>query len=206
MEQKENYIEHGLNRLITQYKNSKNLKKLLTVFLEDKQGLENEIQSLYERLDIDNKTGFELDQVGKLVGQERLGFADDIYKVLIYSRIAINSSGGTPENIINLFKILMGTEGVQYRELYPASIQIWCKGSLPYLKEILIPYIVNALQTILPAGVGLNHVGVYDEDSPFTFAEEDGLISLDGKDGFDDENDLSIGGSLGEEIYIGGAL
>ena len=49
---------------------------------------------LEKRLGIYEASGFQLDQIGTIVGQERLGFDDDFYRILLLARIGANISNG----------------------------------------------------------------------------------------------------------------
>jgi len=187
------HIEDGLNRFIQQYKNSDKLKGICGSFCKQIQDLENAFNGLYGRLDIANVEGKLLDDIGIIVGQDRLGFDDEIYRILLITRITINTSGGTPRNIIDIFKQLIQATEVDYREIYPASVQISCDVEPPteYLN-----YIKIAIDTALPAGVNLSFIGYYDPAVAFTM--DDGLGEIDALHGFGDIYNPSTGGELGK--------
>ena len=184
--------EDALDRIIGQYKNSERLKGILTALCKQIQDLEDAEHTLFGKLDIDNISDILLDKLGKTIGQERLGFSDEIYRILIYTRIAINISGGIPENIINIFRILTQCDKADLRELYPASIQIMadCK-----IGSELIAYVKNAIASALPACVSLSHIGYFDKENAFTFGNDSGTI--DSLHGFGDVNNPETGGKLG---------
>lgn len=197
--QNHTHLEEGLNRLILQYRNASNIKNILTIFLNRFQILENENFKFKGIFNLDNASGIALDRIGDIVSQERLGFEDDIYRYLIYGRIAINISGGTPENIINIYKLISSATTVRYDEIYPASMQIQSTG--PILDPTLISALVSVIDSTSPAGVSLSLLETYVEGNTFTTAEEDD--SLDFLQGFSDEDNPGTGGILAEELYIG---
>lgn len=186
------HSDDALERVIGQYRNSERVKGLIRVFSKQVQSLENAENTLFGKLDIDNVSDTLLDRLGKIVGQERLGFSNDIYRILIYTRIAINISGGIPENIISIFHILTQCEKADFRELYPAGVQIM--SDCPIGSE-LISYVKNAISSALPACVSLEHVGYYDKENAFTFDGQGGNIDI--LHGFSNVNDQSKGGKLG---------
>ena len=184
--------EDALERIIGQYRNSDRLKGIVTALCRQTQSLEDAGDTLFGRLDIDTISDTLLNKIGKIVGQERLGFSNDIYRILIYTRIAINISGGIPENIIDIFHILTQCDKTDFRELYPASIQIMADCEI---NGDLTPYIKNAISTALPACVSLAHIGYFDQENAFTFDSVSG--NIDTLHGFGDINDSLKGGKLG---------
>lgn len=195
-----NHISKALDRLIEQYKNAVNLQKMLSILVERMQLIENENYKFKSIYNIPTQTAVLLERIGNIVGQQRLGFSDDVYRLLIYAKIAINISGGTPENIINIFKIIVKASFVKYDELYPAGIQLQYQG------EIIDPSLSNALvytlDNALPAGVSVEQINACDDNLyMFTVAEKDD--SINENQGFSDEDNPGTGGKLSEEIYIG---
>lgn len=85
----ESHVSDALNRLISQYREKPNFRKIITKLTERHQALENCFFQMSERLDIQNSEGVQLDNFGGLVGQAREGNDDDIYKVLLLSLIHI---------------------------------------------------------------------------------------------------------------------
>jgi len=195
VEKIDNHYELGIARLIEQYKQSVNMKAFIKPPIDQLQDLEDVAYSLYGLYNIDNNSGIYLDQIGGIVGQQRFGFGDDVYRLLIRARIAINVSGGNPENIINIVRLISGSDDIYYFELYPAAFQVGFAGEVdPALES----FIVDAINVASPAGVSLDLVVVFDEDTPFTFGAMDGEFDVDR--GFGDEGDPNIGGKLGREI------
>ncbi|MCP4481427.1 MAG: DUF2612 domain-containing protein [bacterium] len=185
------HVIDALKRFIEQYKNSSKLQGITASFCNQIQDIENALCSLYGRLDIDNITGNDLDNIGKIVGQDRLGFTDDIYRILIYTRIAINVSGGIPENIISIFQILTQCTEVEFLEIFPAGVHIMANLEID---SSLTDYIKEALESSLAAGVTLSGVGYYDPTNAFTFT--DGTPEVDSEHGFGDTGDALEGGLL----------
>jgi hypothetical protein len=65
------------------------------------------IEMLNERT-VDVAVGAQLDLLGKIVGQPRLGFTDDLYRRYIRARIAVNRSTGKREEIIRIARLVLG--------------------------------------------------------------------------------------------------
>jgi len=181
-----NHIEQALKKLIEQYSDSENLIALISSLLLDIQTLENSSHTLYGRLDIANAEGQLLDDIGEIVGQERLGYGDDFYRTLIYTRIGINLSNGEPERVINIFKILSGANVVHLQEYFDANIGIGSDGEIEQDQLVFISELVSR---VLPAGVRLAHLWKFDPVCQFGF---DG--SQAGLQGFGSVSDVNLGG------------
>ena len=59
----------------------------------------------------------------------RLGFSDSKYRLRLYGQIAINTSKGTPENLISIFNILTGSTSSFYQAFPIAETSIF--GNVP---------------------------------------------------------------------------
>jgi hypothetical protein len=188
-----NYKERAILRLIEQYKEKPILKDILDAFSEEVQEAENAINSSFGKLDIDNNSNNQLDKIGDIVGERRSGKDDTSYRLAIKARIAINTSTGTAEEIISIFKLFTGATKVQYFDLYPAAIQIMGNVPIPVEIEDVLRF---AIESSLVAGVRLELIGSFDDTEAFEFAETDGTFGL----GFGDEGDPNVGGKLGEEF------
>lgn len=183
--------EDALDRIIGQYRNSEKLRGILTALCKQVKDLEDTTNSCLGKLNIDTATDLLLDKIGEIIGQSRLGFNDEMYKVLIYTRIAINISGGIPENIINIFRIITQSESVDFRELFPAGIQIMADHEIP---TNIVSAVKNAVRNALPAGVGLLAMGYFDKERAFEFT--DSTTKADSLHGLGDLNNPEIGGIL----------
>lgn len=100
-------------RLYTQFRNKVTWEKWVTLLARQAQDLENAGQTLFSLLDIDNSEGVQLDTIGRIVGQERLGFDDVGYRLLLRARIISNKSTGTTEDLYKVFRALFGS-GMAY--------------------------------------------------------------------------------------------
>ena len=102
----ETHVIDGLNRLAFQYRGKSNFENLLRVFLNRFQNLENCYSDFYDRLSLTNSSGQQLDNFGKIVGQNRDGNNDETYRILLRAKVGINVSRSLPENLINIVKEL----------------------------------------------------------------------------------------------------
>lgn len=64
-------VEHGLNRLAYQFKNSEKLKGLISVQLDEYQNIDNVFNDLLDDRLLDNAIGIQLDGLGQILGLTR---------------------------------------------------------------------------------------------------------------------------------------
>src|ERR1700761_4538956 len=118
-----NYVGQGLARMLFCLQNKPRLAALATSYLSGVQDLENAaIDLLLSRMVQNNPTGDLLDKLGKLVGQDREGFSDADYLLLITARIRANRSGARHEDLIAIATLLIPNTQIVLRDLPPASM------------------------------------------------------------------------------------
>ena len=100
------HVEQGRALLLEQYRGKPRLDALLAAYTRQVQKLEDAIWSVILGRMLENAAGVQLDKIGKIVGQKRLGEPDVRYRMLIQVRIAINRSSGYPDEIINVARLV----------------------------------------------------------------------------------------------------
>lgn len=176
-------------RLLLQYKESTKIKDLMdSLFLNEVQSIEDALYALLDKLNIDNMSGIQLDNIGDIIGQSRSGMADTIYKLFIKAKIGQNISCGDIERIISIWKLMSQAGIVQLLEAYPAQIDLMTDTAMG---TAVIDIAFELIQNAAGAGIQVFSVGVFDPDEAFGFAES----GPDTK-GFGDYYDPSIGGKL----------
>jgi hypothetical protein len=122
LEKVTNHIEHGLSRLISQYKGKPRLEALLTSYLRQAQQIEDTIWDIIESRLVDSATGAQLQTLAKLVGQPIVSADDDVLRLYVRTRIRINRSHGRPNDVIDVALLLLGDTEFRYREVAPRNI------------------------------------------------------------------------------------
>jgi len=123
------------------------------------QTLENEVRKLLYIFKIDNSEGTQLDNIGELVGQGRLGYNDVYYRILLKTKIGANVSEGDIERILTLWKLLAETENVQLQEIYPGKIRLITDE---YLGDDVMIFMKQFARIALAGGVGIDTIMVTD--------------------------------------------
>lgn len=179
-----------------------NIGKLLRIL----SGPINELKDGFEKIerwrDIDEAKGTTLDEIGANVGQKRGAASDDVYRILIKSKIARNLSKGDVNTIIRVIALAVGASYSDIKitqkfhdplEPEPAAISLM---RLPLEKlaasGIELGQFVQIIQKTVGAGVSVQSVELQG-----TFEFGSLPESYDSAAGFGDLNDESIGGSLG---------
>lgn len=161
-------------RLVQQFKDKPKIEGFLDAFVTQSQDLENATYDVLTKRNVFDAEGVQLDLVGTIVNEPRKGRDDDAYRIAILTRIGINVSRGTPENLIVVFKQLTSVDRAHYYEYYPAETAIFAGAIFSIGFDIEALYLT--LQKVLPAGVRLNYIGEFLDGDAFSFAgDPDGL-------------------------------
>jgi hypothetical protein len=182
-----NHVELALERLLEQYKRSESIREVISVFAERTQELEDALFDSIAAMYINNAEGVNLDRVGEIVGIARLGLSDDLYRIEIRAKIIRNKNSGTPEEVISAAKFFLGVTSILFYELYPAGIEIFTTAPVD---PVELAKIKAAIQSFIPAGVGLSTFASYDPELGF-------LFNVPGV-GLGDTDDPLVGGLLAD--------
>ena len=156
-------------------------------------------------LDIYKATGKTLDYYGAAVGQPRGNLADDKYRLLIITRIAVNVSGCDYQTVIDNIKRLLNCEYSDFEltELYdeeepkPATVSI---TKMPYTildkAGFSSEEIYQVIKLLLPIGVGLEFRAL---EGTFEFCSIEDYELVTPEKGFADE-EQTFGGTWGMVI------
>jgi hypothetical protein len=103
--EKLNHVSEALDNLVQQFKGSGTLQLFITSWVNEVQELEGVWFDLLNDRWIVTAVGEQLDGLGSIVGESRQGRSDEVYRVAIQARIAINKGSGTPEEIIDYMSV-----------------------------------------------------------------------------------------------------
>lgn len=117
------------SRIYTQFRNKDTWTKWSNLFADMAQDTEDAAQSLLTIFDIDNSRGAGLDLIGRVVRQARLGFDDVTYRLLIRTRILVNRSFGSVEDVYGFLNALLGKSMI-YLGGYVKQFAIRVRGAI----------------------------------------------------------------------------
>ena len=193
IERVEDHCADGLELLLTQFQNKPRLAGVLCAFLESVQEVEDAAWQLLTERDLDSAVGAQLDQLGRLVGEERQGRTDDQYRPFVRARILINRSNGLGEELLTILRVVLGP-GVELRlrEEYPAAFTV----VVSELGALTPDTLIRLLKQAKAAGVRvLLEYSLVPPEEAFTFAPASS-VELDAPHGFGSALDPTVGGAL----------
>ena len=154
-EQIETHADDAAARLASQYADAEKLQGLVSLWGERVQGIEDAAWSLLTDRWLDVAEGQQLDELGDLVGEPRLGRTDETYRAAIQIRIGLNRGSGEPESVISVMNSLL--QSGQYSEDYPAGILITTENEAVSLQQ------QRGIVSVTPAGVRVRGVSILSE-------------------------------------------
>ena len=98
----DSHSREAVARLISQFQGKPRMVKIIETLATRTQTLENCLFQFYERLDLLTSVGNQLDNFGEIVGQDRNSVSDQIYRILLRTKIGINTSQSIPQNLIDI--------------------------------------------------------------------------------------------------------
>jgi hypothetical protein len=177
-------------RLISQFTRQANINGVVTAQADQSQDEETTLFDLLEQRSIDSSIGAQLDGLGQIVGEDRKGKADELYRTYLKARILVNISSGTEPQINEIADLLINdANGQTYREYYPAAWKIVVNDAL----TDDIDAIANLLSEADVGGVrGFVEYTLASDATTFTFASGD-VAQADANRGWSNDGGTSGG-------------
>lgn len=169
----ENHLQAIESYSLEQYKGSRVLSILMQALTSELQRVEDTFLDLQLKRFIPTAFGYTLDRMGTIVGSLRNFKNDNDYRTDILVRTFINNSGGTPEDIISVIRILYSPRKIEYREIYPANFSLFIHTRTLDPSEV-DPGLFNIrslINSIKPMGVGEFIITACNGDNLFRFSE-----------------------------------
>lgn len=180
-----------------------NISKLLAIVEAEHDELLETLQVVEAWQDLDRALGRALDRIGFDVQQFRGMATDEVYRVLIKSRIARNASDGSINTIIQVLSLAFDIEPSEFgiSETYddpydpePAAIKVIKAPLGGLLRTGLTGQQLGVMiAKTAAAGVGVQSVELY---GTFQLSSIAGTLETDPEKGFADI-DMTTGGTLG---------
>jgi hypothetical protein len=175
------------SKLLSQYKDAPNINAILAAYIVQVQEIEDILQEFYTKTVLATATGQQLDQIGVILGRTREGNTDDIYRVLLYTKIVQMFSEGTINELISIFVTLVNPVDAELTEVYPASFLLTANN------PVIIgdgSDVVDAINNAKVAGVGFDLIS--SGLTPFAFG---GYVAKNNTPaGYDDLSSPGAGG------------
>ncbi len=130
-----------------------NIRKLLTALLTPIQDVESALQQLLTERSVDTAVGDQLDVIGIIVGQQRLGMDDDDYRRVIRTRISVNRSKGTVSDVLGVTNLLLDDETATLHIMWVNNASFVLRIEGPTVSAELGNLILDMLRDTVAAGV-----------------------------------------------------
>ncbi len=194
------HLDAAIARLISQFRDPKPvLHGMIKSYVDQIQELENVLWDVINhRLIVPapgetvGAEGVQLDVLGKIVGQPRLGLSDEAYLDALRLRIRVNRSRGSSVDLLEILRLAMPLPKVfSYREE-------WHLSSYTYVEEISIELALTLLSVLNAArAAGYRAILEYTTDridptDLFKWADD----TTGGHGGFGNDGDATSGGLL----------
>ncbi len=145
------HVAQAFGLLIEQFKKEPKIQALVRSWLLETQAAEDAGFELLEERSLDTSVGEQLDGIGELVDEPRLGRDDDTYRVQLRARIAINRSNGLTEELLQILRLLLpaGT-AIRIDEQPPAAFVVEIEDPID---TVLGDQVARLLRAAKAAGV-----------------------------------------------------
>jgi len=161
----EDHIAEMLDRRLEEFRDKTRFSSLLETMGAQVQALEDAILQVLTDTTLDNAVGAQLDGIGEVVGEDRAGREDEPYRLAIRTRIVLNLSNGTIEDVIALALAISGGTQAEVTEYFPAGFEVRIIDSLPPGTD---PAVIAAfVRSGKPAGV--RAITIINVDPPFQY-------------------------------------
>lgn len=167
---------------------------ILEAVCERANELDGVLWDIYRARDVDLATDVSLDQLGALVGEERNGSVDDVYRVRVKTRIRANLSRGLRDDIKEIAAaVFSDADSIDYQDVYPAYFEVTASGTAADLDAA-----AAMIEAATAAGVGgLVIASSGSAAETFRFASGD-TFETDATSGMGDESFDTGGGVLAD--------
>lgn len=193
-------------RLLSQFDSAARLHALVRALVQPLQDLEQAAFDVMGAFDVDTASGAQLDAVGALVGEARLGRSDVAYRAYVKARILANRANGQPKILYAIARALLGSvPSLRLTTVSPAhydfdvaatTLQLPWDAGATMAPEAVAKALADALLLATSGGVSLTLFYQFTDDAgTFLFASGDA-----------EEDDVNRGLADDEESDPGGAL
>jgi len=164
----------ALGELLSQFQDQPNISGLVVGLMGEVQHLEDSCWDLRVDRLLAAAVGAQLDRFGDLVGEVRGSLTDADYRKFIAARILANLSGGNPDRLIQILRIIAApfTAGtvVEYRQVgYGPEFSLTFTRDA-HLTADIAARVAAEMDDVYPAGVGSKLVeGLGTGDGVFRF-------------------------------------
>lgn len=161
------YEDLATNRITNVFRDKPRVREVIVALPKQLTIFEIVADQVRNERGIDLAIGVQLDKIGELIGERRLGRPDEEYRLAIRFRIFVNISKGRPSDVNYVVKFLTKGDDIQYLESYPATVYMFSSG---YSANAQLP---DNVQEVAPAAICDIPTAVSFGEMPFRLDEDD---------------------------------
>lgn len=158
------------------------IRDLITGLLTPFALLESTILAVMAQRNVDDAVGFQLTQLGTLVGQPRRGITDDdLYRRYVRARILANRSDGQPEHAYRIVRAVLGESLHTLRLVNEGAAAFTMRIETEAVDWTIADAVINFLRKGASGGVRVVlEFAIDDPDDAFTFSNTNDYIAGNG--------------------------
>lgn len=181
------HFKASVDRLAEVYKDKPVVLGILSAAARQFADLDTAFVELQTQRFLATAAGRQLDDLGQLLAENRGALGDDDYRAKLQLKLIRIYSEGTADNLLQIFTLLAGTNDVEFKEMFPAAIQLVAVEPASIFSDT---FIRQAIEAARAAGINSDYVAKTNGLPAFAFA---GDTDPD-KAGFGDTGDALVGG------------
>lgn len=190
------FAARAKTKMLAQYRDKLKLAAFVGELAERAQDLEAALFDVIEQTAVGTAIGVWLERLGAVVGEERGGEGDTLFRRYILARVKANRSEGTLEDVIAVITAWYGSSFPTLIITEPGRANLLIDLDDPDVLADAVARLVKLLRDTRAAGVGAQLLWQGDASSKvFTFSSSASLES-DGSRGFGDSSNPATGGAF----------
>lgn len=171
------HLQRGIDRLTGSLRDDPGAIQYISPLLTEVQILEDLIWSVMQQTRLETAEGAWLDRLGRIVGQDRVGFPDSVYRRLIAARALANRSSGLVDELAGIIGIITEPTRIDWLPHPPSTTVIQY-----HVRRPIDPAIRTVLKEMIDAATPVTGTTYIYE---CTTGENVGFDQADGAIGFD---------------------
>lgn len=196
------YASRAKGRMLAQYREKAKFSAFVGELADRAQELEVVLFDVLEQTAVGTAIGVWLDRLGLVVGEERGGEGDTLYRRYVQARVRANRSEGTLEDIIAVITAWYGAAFPTLVLTEPGRANLLINLDSPDVTSAAVARLVRLLRDTRSAAVGAQLLWQEDASSKiFTFSSG-ATLEADSDAGFGDSSTPATGGAFRGVVQV----
>lgn len=149
-----------------QYQRAPNMQTLCRIFTDLFSELEDQAQTIMDRVGLLGATSGELDAWGVLVGVQRNGVSDTLLRRKIQAKARASTGHGQPRDFFDVMTLIAPTSNPSFAEVYPACVRMFFTAVTANEQAIIF----ELMRQVPGLGICLQYVEIDPSGQVFEFS------------------------------------